>query len=115
LDNDKLLGCGALRSQPFSVCVVWRNGRVRERGQSVPIASRNDLVTCELTAVQPVEGRLHVRVVGRRVYELARAGMKGGCMRGFSRLVMVIILGLLSAGTLGGILLWPTISKMLAH
>jgi len=36
-------------------------------------------------------------------------------MRGFSRLIVVVILGVLTAGTLGGIILWPTLVKILSH
>ena len=36
-------------------------------------------------------------------------------MRGFSRLVLLIILGLLTAGTLGGIFLWPSLAKLVAR
>ena len=36
-------------------------------------------------------------------------------MRGFSRLIVVVILGVLSAGTLGGLILWPTLAQMFSH
>jgi hypothetical protein len=36
-------------------------------------------------------------------------------MRGFSRLILVVILGVLSAGTVGGLVLWPALAKMLSH
>jgi len=40
---------------------------------------------------------------------------KEQAMRGFSRLIVVVILGVLTAGTLGGIILWPTLVKILSH
>jgi hypothetical protein len=36
-------------------------------------------------------------------------------MRGFSRLVLLVILGLLTAGTLGGIFIWPSLSRMITR
>jgi len=36
-------------------------------------------------------------------------------MRGFSRLLLLIILGLLTAGTLGGLFLWPSIRELIVR
>jgi hypothetical protein len=36
-------------------------------------------------------------------------------MSGFSRLILLVLLGLLSAGTLGGIFLLPTLARMIGH
>ena len=36
-------------------------------------------------------------------------------MRGFSRLILLVILGLLTAGTLGGIFIWPSLAKMITR
>jgi len=36
-------------------------------------------------------------------------------MRGFSRLVLLVILGLLTAGTLGGIFIWPSLSRLITR
>jgi hypothetical protein len=36
-------------------------------------------------------------------------------MRGFSRLILLVILCLLTAGTLGGVFIWPSLLRMVTR
>jgi hypothetical protein len=99
---------------------------VRERGQwSKPYLVKN-LERRGLRPRHPVEVRLQQEGVdasfqARRpvLVHLATGHIdprrKEPAMRGFSRLIVVVILGVLSAGTLGGLILWPTLAQMLSH